>query len=78
MAVLSTSTRRWSQRGREVLLGKQDLPKSTMHAKRAAATSSYLGLLATAFVFMAIAAIVYTRYPRGKAIRKDRPPVEGP
>ena len=29
MAVLSTATRRWSRRGREVLLGKQDLPKST-------------------------------------------------
>ena len=28
MAVLSTSNRRWSRRGREVLLGKQDLPKS--------------------------------------------------
>ena len=28
VAVLSTSTRRWSRRGREVLLGKQDLPKS--------------------------------------------------
>ena len=28
MAVLSTATRRWSRRGREVLLGKQDLPKS--------------------------------------------------
>ena len=27
-AVLSTPTRRWSRRGREVLLGKQDLPKS--------------------------------------------------
>ena len=29
LAVLSTATRRWSRRGREVLLGKQDLPKST-------------------------------------------------
>ena len=28
VAVLSTATRRWSRRGREVLLGKQDLPKS--------------------------------------------------
>ena len=28
MAVLSTATRRWSRRGREVLRGKQDLPKS--------------------------------------------------
>ena len=26
VAVLSTSTRRWSRRSREVLLGKQDLP----------------------------------------------------
>ena len=26
--VLSTVTRRWSRRGREVLLGKQDLPES--------------------------------------------------
>ena len=28
VAVLSTAIRRWSRRGREVLLGKQDLPKS--------------------------------------------------
>ena len=28
VAVLSTATGRWSRRGREVLLGKQDLPKS--------------------------------------------------
>jgi hypothetical protein len=28
VAVLSTGIRRWSRRGREVLLGKQDLPKS--------------------------------------------------
>ena len=28
VAVLSTATRRWSRRGREVLLGKQDLLKS--------------------------------------------------
>ena len=28
VAVLSTATRRWSPRGREVLLGKQDLQKS--------------------------------------------------
>jgi len=28
VAVLSTVTRRWSRRGREVLLGKQDLQKS--------------------------------------------------
>gem|GEM_PF-3079575 len=28
VAVLSNATRRWSRRGREVLLGKQDLPKS--------------------------------------------------
>jgi hypothetical protein len=28
VAVRSTPTRRWSRRGREVLLGKQDLPKS--------------------------------------------------
>ena len=28
VAVLSTATRRWSRRGREVLLGKQDLPNS--------------------------------------------------
>ena len=28
VAVLSTATRRWSRHGREVLLGKQDLPKS--------------------------------------------------
>ncbi len=27
VVVLSTATRRWSRRGREVLLGKQDLPK---------------------------------------------------
>ncbi len=30
VAVLWTSTRRWSRRGREVLLGKQDLPKSAI------------------------------------------------
>ncbi len=30
VAVLSTVTRRWSRRGREVLLGKQDLPKSAI------------------------------------------------
>ena len=29
VAVLSTATGRWSRRSREVLLGKQDLPKST-------------------------------------------------
>ena len=28
VAVSSTATRRWSRRGREVLLGKQDLQKS--------------------------------------------------
>ena len=28
VAVFSTATRRWSRRGREVLLGKQDLPKA--------------------------------------------------
>jgi hypothetical protein len=28
VAVYSTATCRWSRRGREVLLGKQDLPKS--------------------------------------------------
>ncbi len=34
VAVLSTATRRWSRRGREVLLGKLDLPKSaTARAK---------------------------------------------
>ena len=33
VAVLSTDTRRWSRRGREVLLGKQDLPKSATAPK---------------------------------------------
>ena len=28
VAALSTANRRWSRQGREVLLGKQDLPKS--------------------------------------------------
>ena len=34
VAVLSTATRRWSRRGREVLLGKQDLPKSATALSR--------------------------------------------
>ncbi len=45
VAVLSTSTRRWSRRGREVLLGKQDLPKS--------ATAPVAGLDARALVTLA-------------------------
>ena len=33
VAVVSILTRRWSRRGREVLLGKQDLLKSTTATK---------------------------------------------
>ncbi len=34
LAVLSTATRRWSPRGREVLLSKQDLPNSATATTR--------------------------------------------
>ena len=40
VAVLSTVTRRWSRRGREVLLGKQDLPKSAIAPAAAGLPSS--------------------------------------
>ncbi len=67
MAVLATATRRWSRRGREVLLGKQDLVKS------ATAPSDAGSMMTENFATMpAVWVLIFDRYPLDMASRESR------